>query len=109
MLNNYITKECKYYLEHHIKEGDFVKVIRPGKTYTQYIDWVNDHVKTEKRNNFNQGIVPDLHEKGKVICIGEHDKGFNTLVYIESLCTGLCYLVGIEGVRKIKGDQKSGW
>lgn len=86
-----------------IHEGDTVKVVNTGLTYSSYAKWAGEHISDPyMAARFCFGS-PSLDEKYKVIKIAEHEKNHRPLAYIEQI-DGIgfnkCYLIEVKGLEK---------
>ena len=88
-----------------IKVGDKVKVIDNGPLYTRYNEWVERNIADiDDRYKFDMGHKIDNDVKCKVLYIAKHGKGHNaddTLAYVRNLETNRCYLISVEGLKKV--------
>lgn len=87
-----------------IHEGDTVKVIDTGLTYSSYVQWVGKHISdpyTAARFCFGS---PSIDKNYKVIKIAEHERNHSPLAYIEEiggLSYNRCYLIEVKGLEKV--------
>lgn len=83
-----------------IKEGDKVKVVNNGYTYSTYESWIERNIKFPARRymwDFDKN--PSNGKKGKVIKIAQHSTNDERiLAYVE--IDGRCYIIGVEGLEK---------
>lgn len=95
-----------------IRVGDIVKVTRPGKCYTTYVDWIERNVKSVREAAFyhyDKSIEKGCHYK--VLHIADHGKNADgDLCYVQKYVVydngeideyAPCYLINVEGVEKI--------
>lgn len=83
-----------------IKEGDKVKVINSGETYSNYVGWVERNIKyPHVRYIWDYGKSVCKGDIGKVIKIAPHGNDTGVmLAYVE--IRGRCYIIGVEGLEK---------
>ena len=84
-----------------IKEGDWVEVVNPGKTYTTYSEWVTNNIENKiliAQYKYYES-VPKFFE-GKVIKIAKHGYDDDTLAFIKGY--NGCYLISVSGLKKVK-------
>lgn len=89
-----------------IKVGDTVKVINTGKGYRTYTKWVAEHVQNIEdaiRFDYGEPIPDDKDALYTVLAVGEHDtlKDVVPLCYIKNNTSNKCYLIGIDGLKKV--------
>ena len=96
-----------------IRVGDIVKVTRPGRCYTTYVDWIERNVKSIREAvlyRYNESI--EAGGKYRVLYMAEHSKFRvnNVLCYVQKYDVSPngriddyapCYLIDIKGVEKI--------
>ena len=86
-----------------IHEGDTVKVIRKGLSYTTYPQWVGKYISDSDMAARYCFDMPDTSNKYKVIKIAEHEENGRPLAYIEEIdgrCYNSCYLIEVKGLEK---------
>ena len=90
--------------ESKIHEGDTVKVIREGLSYTTYPQWVGKYISDPDMAARYCFSTPDTSKKYKVIKIAEHEDNGRALAYIEEIdgfCYNSCYLIEVKGLEKV--------
>ena len=92
--------------EDTIKEGDKVKIINEDKSYTTFDEWVTREIKSENlKYRYDYGKKPSQSGTYRVKHIGKHNGYFfddgSTLAYIQNLDTYRCYLINVEGLKKV--------
>ena len=96
-----------------IRVGDIVKVIRPGRCYTTYVEWIERNVKSIRKAilyKYNESM--EAGGKYRVLYVAEYGRGSddNVLCYVQKYVVYPsgevddympCYLINIKGVEKI--------
>ncbi len=97
--------------EPDIKEGDRIVVTDDGKLYTTYSQWVETQdLPAYQKYRYDYRHEVDKGTIGRVIKIAEHgglgwpnyEYADKLLVYFEEERTERCYLIGIDGVKKVE-------
>lgn len=88
-----------------IEVGDIVVITNPGRQYTQYIDWVVEHVE-DKSLAVSYRLEDELYkgDKYRVLAKAQHGTCAIMLYYIQSVNSDnkTCYLIGEEGIEPAK-------
>lgn len=90
--------------ESKIHEGDTVKVINTGLSYTTYPQWVGEHISDPDMAARYCFESPFTDKKYKVLKIAEHESNGRMLAFIEEidgLCYNSCYLIEVKGLVKV--------
>lgn len=91
--------------EDTIKVGDRVEVVDKGLSLSTYTDWVERNVKESYlRYSYDIDQCIDDEVCYEVLYIAKHGGLINsndTLAYIENLETNRCYLINVEGLKKV--------
>jgi hypothetical protein len=87
-----------------IKVGDTVEIVNSGKCYANYSEWVARNVEDKETiAKYAYGFTPRVGTRGKVLQIADHlRRSDGLLVYINDGTTDKCYLIGINGVKKVE-------
>lgn len=87
-----------------IKAGDLVRVVDNGLACATSAEWIFQNIEDVRKCRYAFGCVPSNGLVGKVVAMHYAELPDETLCYIESILTGECYLIGINGLEKFKED-----
>ena len=90
--------------ENEIHVGDIVEVVDGGKMYPTYSEWVVKNINDKEliaRYAYNRETMPS--GSYKVIAIAPHhgDGSEPMLAYLKRRYSGECFLINIEGIKKM--------
>lgn len=94
-------RKAKEEEEKKIKVGDWVEVVNYLKSYDTYPEWLYDKVDFKTVKNYVYGCYAPNGLIGKVVAVGAHDNNKSEkMIGFDS--GGNVYIIGIEGVKKVK-------
>ena len=94
-----------------IKVGDWIEVMKPGEAYTTVVNLFENYGIGAYAPYFRYGVVPAKGVKGKVIFVDKYNRAVIEVVkdmaygdeeYGKSSVDKGVYVVGIDGLRKVK-------